>query len=640
MQYIFTVSTSDFFAWPINVPDNSRVVSHEETGICVQIKNTALRPMLIAPSSREHSDCLDLFLTLRSVFAYLRNKEQGMIDIYLNAAQITRHVGEYGTLPYESHILIVLRTLQHYIMFHPALANNMPKSSDPIPFDHSPELKESYEVFHIANHFYDYRRREFYQPCGYIDKIPQLVSLIYLPLDQPLTSAIPKIRLLLKSVKPQDCKGLRVNCSLFLDSVAPQVDLRFITPETLNTMEVLHMSPRQYDEWCKHSLLTPEKSKNRREALFRSTQDFRFAPYPEDYHWKCVIKNVSCKFIISPYADWHFLLANSSALDYAYAHGVSDNAMKEISDCEDRNIFPRRAETWGRMDPLTVRIPPLFKMTMSVVNERVVHTQEKAIERRVRLNPPCDAFMASIGILWDFQLKQWSTKAYNRIALRNNNIINADHIDKCFDGFALESAKKLSLAAPPCPICDEQSNRLLETCGHVYCNQCLDLLFATNNTDSERCPECRVSFWKENIVELKVMKPQRKRSKEFAFARQAALRAFIPESKGPIQQDTDHILLITPLDASIDVLQSWLPGIHMISLETLGERTPKSPRFSKLIMVTPYIPGVIHLERLHKILQTWTTLEFELHTIALQNGSQTEDTTLISSLTKSYGVVS
>jgi hypothetical protein len=283
-------------------------------------------------------------------------------------------------------------------------------------------------------------------------------------------------------------------------------------------------------------------------------------------------------------------------------------------------------------------------MSINIVYERVVHAQEKAIERRVRSSTPVicaqsDSFMASIGFLWDYQLKQFSSKVYNR-ALRTNNVINADHIDKCFDGFALENAKKLIGDAPACPICDEPSDRLLEMCGHVYCKGCLDSLLEISGTDEERCPECRIVFWKDHIVEFKVMKPQRKRSKEFAFARQAALRSLIPESKGPIQQDTDDILLITPLDASIDLLQSWFPGVHCISLETLGVRTSKCPKFSKLIMVSPYVPGLIHLERLHQIIQSWTTMDFELFTVALQNGSQTEDTKLISSFTKSYGIAS
>jgi len=329
-------------------------------------------------------------------------------------------------------------------------------------------------------------------------------------------------------------------------------------------------------------------------------------------------------------------------LDYAYAHGISDFAIKEISHSEHEhwNIAMHRADTWGRMDSLCVRIAPSFKFSLHLHTEDIVHNHEKTLERRVR-SLASDTFMVSMGFLWDFKTKQWSTKAYNRIALRSpNNVLNVEHAEKCFEGFTMENAKKLSSSILQCPICDEPSTRLLETCGHAYCKDCLDTMFNTNNTDEEKCPECRVAFWKENILEVKAVKPQRRRNKDMPFARQTALSRLIPETKGPLQADNDYILIITPLDAAIDTLQSWSPGIHIASLETLGLRGPSSPKFSKLILVSPYVPGVIHLDRFHQILQSWTLPEFELHTIALKNGSQCEDTQWISSLTKSYSIVS
>jgi hypothetical protein len=508
----------------------------------------------------------------------------------------------------------------------------MPKQTDPIPFEYTPDLKESKEVFQIANQFYHYETKEFSTIAP--ESSSQQVSLVYLPLNQPLLSAIPKLKLLTKSVRPLPTKGLPVRCILCLDSDAPNVDTRLLTPETLTRMELLHINPRQYDEWCTHN--QSRSSVTRRELLFYSRHDFRFCPCPEDYHWDCVVENIIVRSgIHKPMANWHFICINSSALDFAYAHGVSDYAMKKMSSNTRLDIF-YHSHTWGRMDSLSVRIAPHFKSSFHIKTKELVHTHEKNLERRVR-TLAIDTFMASIGFLYDSRDKKWSSETYNRQALRNNAVLNSEHVEKCFTGFALENVKKLLANKTPCPICDNQSTRVLETCGHVYCKDCLDTMFTTNGLVEEHCPECRVSFFKENIIEIKAMKPQRKRaSKELAFARQTALLDMIPLQKGPMQEDLDYILLITPLDASVDTLQEWAPGIHIVTLETLGLRTPKSPKFSKLILVSPYIPGILGLEKLHEILQSWTTPVFELHTIVLQNGSQSEDAEIISSLTKCY----
>ena len=634
MQYLFTISTADFLLWPLSIPSNARVVTHESTGLCVYVKRrrSGLLTPNVIPSLQNHAQCLETFLSLKSIFALLRTKEQGMIDIYLNSAHITRHLSENGTLPLESDILTVLKTLHHYILYCPPLAQGLPKQVDPISFEYTPELKESKELFSIANQYYHYGEKEF-SPLA-PETSSQRVSLIYLPLFQPLLTAMSKIRVLLKSVKTQPTKGLPVHCILCIDSAASTVDTRLLTPETLTRMEILHISPRQYDDWCSHN--QSRSSVTRRELLFFSRHDFRFCPCPEDYHWDCVVENITERSgIFKPLANWHFICINSSPLDFAYAHGVSDYAMKKLGNYNRLDIT-NHFHTWGRMDSLSVRISPCFKSSFQITTKEMVHTHEKNIERRVR-HLGIDTFMASIGFMYESKNKNWSSTSYNRQALHNNSVISSEHVEKCFSGFALDSVKKLLENKTPCPICDDEATRVLETCGHVYCKQCLDTMFDTSGLLGEHCPECRMQFFRENIFEIKASKPQRKRaSKEHAFARQTALLNIIPPQKGLMQEDLDYILIITPVDASLDTLQEWVPGVHIVTLETLGLRTPKSPKFSKLIMVSPFIPGILGLEKLHEILQSWTTPVFEFHTIVLQNGSQSEDAEIISSLAKCY----
>lgn len=645
MQYLFSICTSDIIMIPLRVPDGARLVcDYNQGGLCVSTKIGSVSNMYhVRPYTQQEAkvQCLELFLSITTVHAFVRNAVMGNVDVYMYASLITRTLSERGVLPYEVELIQLFRDLNRHITYHPSLAEKAATPaylhSPPLLLNHVPSLKiTDIPPFHISQQYFSNYENDFNvrrEPTALL-KTPNM-SCMYLPLQQSFTSAIPVLKKVGSSADSVPGEGRRINCILLLDDKAPLIDLRLLTPETLTTLEVISMQPAQYKSWASRTDNTPESSVKRRTALFKSKVDFRFSPNAMDYHWRVIAygaDQVADTHDIM--GDWHCILFNTNALDYAHTHGITSTTLR----CLRESRWSRSArcvETKAYLDLTAMRVAPAFKLSLHIKTKEIVHAHEKSLERKLR-TLGADAYMASLGFLW--QDDAWSSESYNRVALRTNGYLSAEHIDKCFSGFLKESALKLVNDPPACSICDEPCERMIDTCGHLYCSSCLKTIFDMSEVNQEHCPTCRCEFYQDNVVEIKKVKTLRRKreTSEAQFARQGALREYIPEMAGPIVQDLDHICIVTLYNASIDKLQEWCPGVHICSLETLGPRAPGSPRFSQLILVSPYIPSKFYLENLHCVLQTWTRPEVELHVISLENGAHREATEFISALAKSY----
>ena len=667
MQYLFSLNTSELLLWPLRVPRGCRVLSGDG-GIYVTTKRHAsssssiISIQMFSSIANQIRHALEEFLSYRNIFAILRSPVCGRVDIFMRSAYISKNLTERGTLPHEAELIRVMRAmtsqttyLPHSVPSQAALETpGLQMEEEELPPSTLPRL-ETYlmPMFNISEQYWDPRNKEFTKfPPRRPTESPN-VSLLYLPAKQPTSLALPLLRTLATGIKEQPVEGRRVNCILLLDDTCAPIDTRLLTPETLNAIGVLVMSTQQFIKWTTppclmthaFAVVPADSSLERRSALFKSNIDFRFSPWPCDYHWKMFACGSSGLDYLVPLAkaDWHCLLLNSSALDYASARGLSAPVMELLRDCDRWLLQVNRLETWQHLDASCTRINPNFKFTVHVHNQEFYLAAEKALERKLRAIPT-DAYFASFGYLWNEREKQWCEKSFNRCFLKGpGGILSAEHIDSCFEGFTKASAQKLAEGkSPPCPICDEPSNRLLQGCGHSYCNVCLKSIQEVETEPDEKCPECRAIFTEEDIVEIKAVKARRQRaskeSKETCLARQRALRDQIPIDKGPMTIDTDSTCIIVAFNKLIDKVQEWAPGVHIASLETLGPRVALSPMFSKLLLLSPHIPGVYSLESLHEIMQSWTTPEFELHVIRLSNGASSEDMDTISSVAKSYNV--
>jgi hypothetical protein len=675
MQYLFSLNTAHILVWPLRVPRGCRVLSGDD-GIYVTTKrslstngnSSIINIPLFSGVGHSIQSALDEFLSFRNVFALLRSPICGRIDIFMRSAYIAKNLTEKGTLPHECEIVRILRTMSYQTNFIPhsvlataALETPGVQMEEEENLPALPRLETfPMPMFKIAEQFWDTRSKEF-------TKFPRLeeakespnVSLFYLPVKKPTSLALPLLKTLVAGIKEQPTQGKRVNCILLLDDTAAVIDTRLLTPETLSTLGVLVMSTNQYVKWAtpptlrrtgfaSAPLIPVEDSLQRRSALFRSGIDFRFTPWPCDYHWKMFACGSSGMDYTVPRAkaDWHCLLLNSCALDYASGRGLSQPVMDMLRDSERWPLHIDLIETWQHLDASSTRINPPFKFSVHVHTQEFLLPAEKTLERKVR-SISTDAYFASFGYLWNSHQKKWCDKAFNRSFLRSpGNVISAEHIEACFDGFMKESAQKLLDGKSSCPICDEPANRLLQGCGHMYCNTCLRSIQEASTDADVKCPECRCEFLEEDIVEIKAQKTRRPRagkepSKELMLSRQKALRDQIPIEKGPMQIDTEATCIIVAFNMLIDKVREWAPGVHVASLETLGPRSANpimSPIFSKIVLLSPHIPGVFYLESLHEIMQSWTTPEFELHILRLSNGAFSEDMDAISSVAKSYNV--
>jgi len=644
MQYLFSICTSDIIVIPLRVPNGSRIVSdYTQGGLCVSARIGSVVNMFhIRPYTQQESkvQCLEEFLSMRTIHAFIRNAVFGIVDVYMFSSLLTRTLSERGVLPCEIEIIQLFRTMYRHITFHPSVASGQTPVTTPLPLNLVPSLKVTEMApFHINNQYFNLHDNDFNVRRDIVElpKTPNL-SCIYLPLNQSLDTLVPVLKKVCAAVDSIPGDGRRVHCVLLLDKKAPLIDLRLLTPETLSMLEVLRIQPSQYRSWSELTDTHPEASVSRRTALFKSKLDFRFSPYATDYHWRVIAYPAELMSEGETYeimGDWHCILFNNSALDYAHAHGISTSTVRALRDSKWTKAM-RSMETKAYLDLTTIRIAPAFKLSIHIKSKDIVHAHEKALERKLRIMG-ADLYMASLGYLWE-DGTGWNSESYNRVALRNNGYLSSEHIDKCFSGFQKESALKLVNDPPACNICDEPCDRMLETCGHMYCSNCLKTMFTMSEHVQEPCPTCRRVFTMEDVLEIRKLKSLRRKreTKELPFARQGALRDFFPLIEGPIVQDMDHVCIVTLYNASIDRLQEWFPGVHICSLETLGPRTPACPRFSQLILVSPYIPSKFYLENLHNVLQTWTRPEAELHVISLQNGAHKEDTDLICALAKSY----
>lgn len=634
---------SDICIWPLRVPDNVRIISDPDDGILAHFKKGAsVQNLSISCYSRKQDDYshLEDFLLHGFVYARLRSASSGILDIFLHSSSVSRSLSEKGCLPQEAEMLRLFHHLGKYCfasLKQPVLSGPVP---GPIPLNTLAEpIAKHLAPFAVSGQYYDYSKREFY--TGEPDQ-PQAspnISVMYLPFKQDYATALPLLKQLAKSIaqlSPPNSRGRkRVDCILMLDDTAPKVDTRLLTPETLSSIGILRMTCAQYTLWCGAESHDYEGVVKHRHMLFMSNHDIRFSPRPADYQWRivayCEADSSTDILPFQAHGDWNCMLFNLSAFDYATAHGATVLARNSLRWFGHAKTM----EMWGALDAMCMRVEPAFKCTIHVTRAPIVHAHEKALERKNR-SIGADAYMASLGFLWDEGAKTWSQKLYNRTALKTNGVLNCDFIDKCYDGFTRESAQKLLADPPACPICDQPCNRMLEQCGHLYCDACITGILEVSETKvSDKCPECRKAFYQDDCVEIKRIKPRRRTvTKDIAqFARLGALREHIPESIGPMQQDMDDLAIVTLYNCTIDTLQAWAPNVHIISLETLVGPPRK---FSKLLLLSPIIPSLFYLDTLHQVIQSWTAPKFQLCVLCLENGASSEDMENLSALAKCY----
>jgi hypothetical protein len=173
----------------------------------------------------------------------------------------------------------------------------------------------------------------------------------------------------------------------------------------------------------------------------------------------------------------------------------------------------------------------------------------------------------------------------------------------------------------------------------------------------ESCPTCRASFTKDSMVQFRVYKTTRRKTKENnQLSRRRALGVLL-KCQPPTQDDSEgsgndmvmedakfyedrtpsvETLLLVQYEDAIDKLRQWFPESHCTSLEKLALHSTQ--QVSRIILVYPFM-NVHHLNALHVLLQQYTTQNFSLEILSLGFGSNcsNEDFGWLSSLVEAYG---
>jgi len=695
--YLFSFYISGLFKWSCFPPKQAyKIVGITASYLLIKgnQEGGVLQLKILAPHDAFISS-LSYFMEHKSVSLYIVCPYTQRVDVLASSSTYTRSLRENGVLFREFDLIQFMTLWRDRIVHLPDSALDCSQvihnSCDILLVSDAPprDEKKAYGTVGVTPEFftfglfdqeYNYVMQTFTRlnPCDLPKSKGNRTSLIILPQGAPVSESFDILREMSKrldAIAPPPTDGRRIKCTLVLDEEAPPVDVRLLTPVNLDQIGILVMSPEQYFQWISASELkfsTLESSVDLRSGIYKSIMDYRFAPAPFMYQWRNFVFSSQTRLQGTyPHSDWSCIIINSSALDFL-TRSLSFSTLGQIR----RTLYFKgagRFEYYAPLERSLFRTKFRQEMHVMVYPCEVVHAYEKTLEKSLK-DRPLDQFMASMGFLRvnDVRGDVWSEKLFNIKIRKSGHFIYSDFIEDCFDGFALENAKKIVSSPPECCVCCTNAvDTLLEGCGHSYCNVCLSTMLESIPVSEFRqgrqmadCPSCRCTFSKESFIQFKAYKTTRRKSKEDGLSRKKALHMILNKGFGsPPKQsssleldmeseeepkyfidhsgDPSNTLLIIPFSAVLSKVMDWFPGNHCVCLDSATLEIPESHKYSRIVMLSPFmeIGGTI-LERLHTLLQSRTTAKFTLEILSLTYGSHfsaAEDFAWTRSMGEAYG---
>jgi hypothetical protein len=582
--YLFSVFTAGLFHWD-TLPQKQpyKIIGMTSSIVMLRGNKEGLLQLKILRPHDGLIGALSYFIENKSLNLYFVCPFTMRLDVLGCASSYQRSLKENGVLLKEYDLIHFLNIWRERVQFLPdsslqcsdVITNScdlVMRSESPPPYDERCAMSSVGKTpeFHGFGVF----DNEFSYTQGFtkVDptKLTKLrgnrLSLIFLPASAPMNACISTVLDMAKKLESQTPEpymedGRRVRCSLILDEFAHSVDTRLLTPGNLEILGVLVMKPSEYFAWAKKSeekYQTLESSVALREAVFKSTLDFRFSPPAFMYQWRVFAFNSVTRITggTLPQCDWTAIIINSSPLDYC-KKSLSFYVMNQVRNA---GMFrgTLRFEYFNSIERSMFRVPFAQKMSVRIHACEVANQYEKTLEKSFKEKPE-DHFMATMGFLKSkpvtgfFPASEpglnnaglnasiinaglgeggaighaqkkllWSEKLFNLRIRKTAGFIYSEFVEDCFEGFALESAREiLSCNASDCCICcTNTSNVVLEACGHSFCQVCLNtMLDGTTNQGVggkvwEPCPTCRAPFSKETMVQFKAYKTTRRKARE------------------------------------------------------------------------------------------------------------------------------
>jgi hypothetical protein len=690
--YLFSFFLSGLFYWEA-IPAKQPYKIIGVTSSYVILKGNKEGVFHLRMLHPHHSMMLSLsyFIENKSLQLYLVCPMSQRVDVLGLSTSYERSLKENGILLREYDLVKFISSWRDRIFHLPdssiqcsEIINNtcdiMLRSASPPPYEDKAALScvgvtPEITPFGIFQNEFSYSLLSFTKVNP--EKLPKLkgnrTSIIFLPYGAKMIQASPILLDMSKKLEgvtpePWAEDGRRINCVLLLDDQAPaKVDTRLLTPGNLERIKILHIRPAEYFQWIANSELkynSLETSVLVREAVFKSTLDFRFTPPPFMYVWKVFAFHSHIQLNGTlPQSDWSSIVINQNALDYA----KKCFSLETIIELR-RSMLIRGTQKFEFMNSIERSIfKGAFdkKLAVKIYTCDPLHAFERQLEKVFKDNRPEDHFMSTMGYLRvkNGSTQKWSHEMFNLRIRKSGGFMYSDFIEECFSGFALESANKIVSSSPPdcCVCCSNPVNVLLETCGHSFCYVCLTTMLehSTPGTPQmESCPTCRASFSKETMVQFRVYKTTRRKSKENnALTRRRALNLLLNPPNVSSRSSSSgedavqdmvmdnffydrtpaiETLLLVQYEEGIDKLRKWFPESHISCLENL--QLSSDQPVSRIILVYPFM-NLHHLAVLHKLLQHYTSKDFSLEILSLGFGPSCtyEDYSWVSSLAEDYG---
>ena len=472
---------------------------------------------------------------------WLEIDEHGYIHAYCNS-NVRNNWMHWGCLPYEEIVASAMRDVE-------ILRRSPHFKTAPSPLTgktHPLELRDEQGVL------CEWVKRSWINPTFKL--VPTLrASCVFLYAGADCRAAEASILEHLPS--PNTHSSLfAVQTVLWFDSHAPWIDTRLLTPKLLKQLSILRISRENFMEMEDFSDVIMKK----RHVARAHKNDSLFVPRTS-LHWRGVVSRDG----ISSYGisyNWRIILVSCPA---AYATGT---------------FSP---------DTLITVLPE----ELTLVKEPTVEQLAHVLDTSWKISFPkmhLEMHMFEEGAAWplaEYGLMRVdgviSRSAYVRHTHKVGILLHESLVEKAFEGFALQGAlhlKKPLLERDVCCICASAHVNCIVECGHLFCHSCITQAYA----ESTNCPTCRRHFVEWTCLSTTIRIPCEKTY----HARIAVI----------VKASSNYVLL-TPCEASQNVLQEWFPAMTVCQLSDF-----QIPPYKNRLLIT-WTPSKEQLGDVHRVIQ-------------------------------------
>ena len=592
------------------------------------------------------------------LFRFLLQPGSCVLDIYINPTAAKKYWSSLGCLPCEVQLETLFRAANDALLYDPKTEDGIAQhlSSSPKSQVESvcPISVSEVAVRDAGGNWNPWTLHS--TPT----RVPNL-SVVVLPYGASMTEALDSIQKLpVPSVDLapfQPCISLE--CVLLLDATACRRDTRLFTLRYLQSQSCLRLHPDDYDQWSCSDLLDDTGDRahlSLRTHLKRSELNPNLLIPKEAIVWTSVIVDERphrSRYLL-PKCHRLYVVQRQDALAFA----ESKLNASEVSQILRALCFPSlwsSPELYSAVEQKSFRVDSTcrgFRIQLEV-------SACKAFEKPLLVSSKMMGLCMALHALLPKSDGSFSHKQYMYHVCKHGTTLDASHLERCLEGFHLESGKTLADPQRPlCSVCYTNSvEAMLDSCGHMFCKSCLTGCLQANNSvltlrPSAPCPTCRAVFHESEWTVVTRMSARHHSKEPPKLSKEIHLQRLANEARAPTVTKEDECkdssspkadapanvpLVITPYKTTLSVLKEWLPDCECVALDTGSLEQWKAEHRRSVILTSPLFQGVKQLKMLHQLLQLSCTADTTVYVLAARNWEEDEGTALADTLSKQYG---